>query len=140
MTDYSAQVWDFSCHAATTATSEPIDDYVKMSDILKFKENDELAVMEDEEEVEMVNYVNAEWIKVGKLQFPRKGHAVSIIRRSEMAAVCVRWNQGIINSPNYPNSYPNNVYQVTQFSRTHFSFLMHYFQGMASRGYRREWA
>ena len=122
MTDYSAQVWDFSCHAATTATSEPIDDYVKMSDILKFKENDELAVMEDEEE----------WIKVGKLQSPRKGHAVSIIRRSEMAAVCVRWNQGIINSPNYPNSYPNNVYQVTQFTSTHFSFLTHYFQGMAS--------
>ena len=103
MTDYSAQVWDSSCHNATV-TSEPTVDYAKTSDILLFKEK-------------------AEWIKVGKLHSPRKGHAVSIIRRSEMAAVCVRWNQGIINSPNYPNSYPNNVYQVTQFTSTHFSFL-----------------
>ena len=83
--------------------------------------------MEDEEEVEMVNYVNAEWIKVGKLQFPRKGHAVSIIRRSQMASVCVRWNQGTIKSPNYPNHYPRNVYQVTHFTNTHVPFLLHYF-------------
>ena len=119
MTDFSAAVWDFNCHAATV-TSEPTVDYVKMSDILVFKENDELV--EVEVNGEMVN-PSAEWITVGKLQSQRKGHAVSIIRRSEMASVCVRWNQGIINSPNYPNSYPNNVYQVTQFTSTHFSFL-----------------
>ena len=139
MTDYSAQVWDFSCHAATTATSEPIDDYAKMSDILLFKENDELAEMEDEEEVG--------WIKVGKLQSPRKGHAVSIIRRSEMAAVCVRWNQGIINSPNYPKHYPNNVNKVTQFTNTNLNFtyllfllfqIIYLFQGMVSQGCRRD--
>ena len=112
MTNFSAPVWDSSCHNATTATSEPTVDYVKMSDILLFKDNDD---------------IDAEWSEVGKLQSPRKGHAVSIIRRSQMASVCVRWNQGTIKSPNYPNLYPKNVYQVTHFTNTHVPFLMHYF-------------
>ena len=121
MTNYSAAVWDFSCHEATSA---PKNDYIKMSDILRIKENDDLDEIDDEE----VQMVNAEWINVdGKLQSPRKGHAVSIIRRSQMASVCVRWNQGTIKSPNYPNHYPRNVYQVTHFTNTHVPFLMHYF-------------
>ena len=62
MTDYSAPVWDFSCHAATTATSEPIVDYAKMSDILLFKDNDDIIPVEVDEE--MVNYVDAEWSEV----------------------------------------------------------------------------
>ena len=107
MTEYSAPVWDSSCHNATTATSEPTVDYVKMSDILLFKDNDDI--------------IDAKWINVdGKLQSPRKGHAVSIIRRSQMASVCVRWNQGTIKSPNYPNHYPRNVYQVTLFTLMSF--------------------
>ena len=121
MTNYSAAVWDFSCHEATSA---PKNYYIKMSDILRIKENDDLDEIDDEE----VEMVNAEWINVdGKLQSPRKGHAVSIIRRSQMASVCVRWNQGTIKSPNYPNLYPKNVYQVTHFTNTHVPFLLHYF-------------
>ena len=141
MTDYSAPVWDFSCHEATSA---PKNDYIKMSDILRIKENDDLDEIDDEE----VEMVNAEWINVdGKLQSPRKGHAVSIIRRSEMAAVCVRWNQGIINSPNYPKHYPNNVNKVTQFTNTNLNFtyllfllfqIIYLFQGMVSQGCRRD--
>ena len=52
------------------------------------------------------------WTRMNSIQTPRQRHAVSVIKRTEMAAACVRWSYGTIRSPNYPDQYPNRFDEV----------------------------
>ena len=60
-----------------------------------------------------------EWTHTAALSTPRSWHAVSTLNMASLAAFCSEFvESGTIQSPNYPDRYPNNHDQVKQ--HTHY--------------------
>ena len=85
-------------------TTHKIVEYTKLSEVLWF-ENPK---------------TQPKWTRMNSIQTPRQRHAVSVIKRTEMAAACVRW----IRSPNYPDNYPNRYDEVVIIDLHHIIFVL----------------
>ena len=94
----------------TTTSAPPLSttynpfDYTELSEVLWF-ENPK---------------TQPKWTRMNSIQTPRQRHAVSVIKRTEMAAACVRW----IRSPNYPDNYPNRYDEVVIIDLHHIIFVL----------------
>ena len=63
-----------------------------------------------------------EWTKTVSLVTPRYIHGVSTVNRAALATFCSPdVESGTIQTPNYPDHYPNNYDQVTQ-SNIHYTW------------------
>ena len=62
------------------------------------------------------NQESEEWTQTAALATPRYLHGISNVNRASLAAFCNSPDveSGTIQSPNYPDPYPNNHDQVTQ--------------------------